>query len=303
MQPTYEELKTENESLKARVDELEGKKAPPDDWHSMMYLVLSIALHGLPVDLRRELTIGSMPPRADFLIKIHDPGVDLRLKIFSHFLKMNVVEYKGPGDDLGEEELWQAGIYLCAQARESLSKKEATSEDFTVTLFRKAKPEKLLKMLGDRVKGEKGIYSVEGWKLNVPTTIVVTGELEGDEYAGFRAISEHPALEDVRLLMDEGGKETDPALKNNYRDLLRLLSKVDRKTMEEAKRRYPEMAEAWMEIFAPEIREREIRAAVSAIICYSHCTEEEAVRSVAAQYNMSIDEVKVILEKNELVAV
>ena len=65
--------------------------------------------------------------------------MDLRLTIFSHFLKMSVVEYKRPGDDLGEEELWQAGICLAEQARESLSKKKATSDDSTITLFGKAK--------------------------------------------------------------------------------------------------------------------------------------------------------------------
>ena len=98
MQPTYEELQ-------AKVAELEGTKDPPNDWPSMMYLVLSIALHRMPVTLSRELTIGAMPPRADFLIRKEELSVDLGLKIFAHFLKMNVVEYKGPGDDLGEEEL------------------------------------------------------------------------------------------------------------------------------------------------------------------------------------------------------
>ncbi|MBQ1348243.1 MAG: hypothetical protein IIY58_02635 [Aeriscardovia sp.] len=151
-------LEQKEEGL-ARVAELEGKKEPPDDWHSMMYLALSIVLYGKGVDLRREIVIGAMPPRADFLIKKDDPGVDLGLAIFGHFLKMNVVEYKGPGDDLGEEELWQAVIYLAAQARESISKKEATSDDFTITLFRKAKPVQLLKDLGDRAKADevKGI--------------------------------------------------------------------------------------------------------------------------------------------------
>ncbi|MBQ1348242.1 MAG: hypothetical protein IIY58_02630 [Aeriscardovia sp.] len=130
---------------------------------------------------------------------------------------------------------------------------------------------------------------------------MVTGELKGDEYAAFRAISEHPALEDVRLLMQEGGKETNPVVRNSYRDLLRLLSKVDRNTMEEAKRRYPEMAEAWMEIFAPEIKEREIRAAVEATMDF--LSEEKAIQHIADKYGMSVSDVKAIWEKKEAVAV
>ena len=141
--------------------------------------------------------------------------------------------------------MWQAVIYLAAQVRESLSKKEATSDDFTITLRRKAKP--------------------------------------------------------VKLLKEEGENQTDPAGKNCYRDLLRLLSKVDRKTMEEAKRRYPEMAEAWMEIFAPEIREREIRAAVEKLADY--ISLEEAIQHVATKYDKSVDDVKKILVKKEPVAV
>ena len=254
MQPTYEELKAKVTELEAK---LNGEKAPPDDWHSMMYLVLSIALHGLPASLSREVTTGVMPPRADFLIRKDDPNVDLGLKIFSHFLKMNVVEYKDPGDDLGEEELWQAVIYLAAQARESLSRKEATSDDFTITLFRKAKPRELLKKLGDRVQGENGIYRVTGWKVNVPITIVVTGELKGTEYAAFKAISEHSAMEDMRLLMEEGGKAAEKAQKDAFTALIKLLDKADHEVFEELERRHPEMAEAWMEMIAPEMKERD----------------------------------------------
>ena len=52
------------------------------------------------------------------------------------------------------------------------------------------------------------------------------------------------------------------------------------------------MAKTLIDLFEPEIKESNIRAAVNAIVCYSHCTEEEAVRSVATQYSMSVDEVK-----------
>ena len=299
MQPTYEELQAENKALKALV---EGKKEPPDDWHAMMNLALRIALHGLPVDLRQELKIGAMAPRADFLIKIDDPGVDLRLKIFSRFLKMNVVEYKGPGDDLGEEELWQAVIYLAAQARESLSKKEATSDDFTITLFRKAKPVKLLRQLGDKAVADevKGVYHITGWKVNVPTTIVVTGELEGTEYAAFRAISEHPALEDVRLLTEEREKAEDKVLRDAFDALMKLLDKADHEVFEELRRRYPEMAKTIIDWFEPEIREREIRASYETAINY--VGHEDAIRDVAKKYGVTVEAVKTILEKNEPVA-
>jgi hypothetical protein len=257
-QPTYEELEARIKKLEDENAALKGQEEPANDWHSMMYLLLFITLHGLPVDLTREIVIGAMPPRADYLIKKNDPGVDMKLEIFKIFLKMNVVEYKGPGDDLGEEELWQAVIYLAAQARKSLSQNEATSDDFTITLFREAKPIKLLKVLGEKAKADTnvtGIYHIEGWKVNVPMQIIVTGDLLGEEYAGFRAISKHPAMEDIRTLVEQGEKEQDAAMKMAYKDLLHLLSKVDAEAVEEAKRRCPEMGKTLMQIMEPEIKE------------------------------------------------
>ena len=124
---------------------------------------------------------------------------------------------------------------------------------------------------------------------------MITSELQGDE----RAI---PALEDVRLLMEQGENAEDKVVRNLYMELFKLLSKVDREVIEEAKRRYPEMAEAWMEIFAPEIKEREIRAAVEAVT-FALNDEEEAISSVANQYGMNVADVKSILEKKEPVAV
>ena len=60
------------------------------------------------------------------------------------------------------------------------------------------------------------------------------------------------------------------------------------------------MAEAWMEIFAPEIREREIRASYETAINY--VCHEDAIRDVAEKYGVTVEAVKVILEKNESVA-
>ena len=61
------------------------------------------------------------------------------------------------------------------------------------------------------------------------------------------------------------------------------------------------MAEAWMEIFAPEIKEREIRAAVEATMDF--LSEEKAIQHIADKYGMSVSDVKAIWEKKEAVAV
>jgi hypothetical protein len=133
--------------------------------------------------------------------------------------------------------------------------------------------------------------------------IIVTGELLGEEYAGFRAISKHPAMEDIRTLVEKSEKEHDAAMKMAYKDLLDLLSKVDAGVVEEAKRRYPEMGKTLMQIMEPEIREERIKAAVDAIVWVNHCDKEDAIHSVAEKYGMTPDAVKEMLKKDDALAV
>lgn len=49
--------------------------------------------------------------------------------------------------------------------------------------------------------------------------------------------------------------EHDANVRNWYRDYLDLFSKLDNDMIENAKRRYPEMAKTWRDIFKPEIEE------------------------------------------------
>ena len=77
----------------------------------------------------------------------------------------------------------------------------------------------------------------------------MTTELQGTEYAGFRTISKKPRIADIQHLIQEGTQETDQDMRGFYRDFLSLLSKLDHDVIEEAKRRDPEMAKTWMDIF------------------------------------------------------
>ena len=53
--------------------------------------------------------------------------------------------------------------------------------------------------------------------------------------------------------------ETDERIRSWYRDYLELFSRLDRDTLEEAKRRNPDMAKTWREVFEfdKELKERE----------------------------------------------
>ena len=96
--------------------------------------------------------------------------------------------------------------------------------------------------------------------MDIPIQIIVTKELKGDEYAGFRAISTKPKEEDVVAFMKEHGKESE--VSSFVRAYADGVSKVDSDLMEELKGRYPEMSKTLMEIMEPEINER-VSTAVS----------------------------------------
>lgn len=247
-----EELIRLVQSQQEKIQEL--TTVPPNDWHSLFYALLMIVTHKFKsVKVEREVVLGAQPPRADFVVLEEDGVVDMGLQIFRIFRKTNILEFKSPDDDLNESILWKvvgyAGFYI--------SKFSVSADEVTLTLFRGSRPVKLLKDMQEFIEPDetKGIYHIKGWKVSLPIQIVVTTELEGAEYAGFRAISKNPKAEDVRQILSEVMNEHDDNVRNWYRDYLDLFSKLDNDMIENAKRRYPEMAKTWRDIFKPEIDE------------------------------------------------
>ncbi|MBQ9438173.1 MAG: hypothetical protein IJU50_07550 [Lachnospiraceae bacterium] len=244
-----------NEELIAKINELEARieeltNPPPNDWHSWFYILLNIALHRFRKDnvkVLREVVLGAMPPRADFVVVEEDDVIDLGLAVFSFFRKYNILEFKSPDDELSESVLWKAVGYTGF----FISHYKAPAKAITLTLIRGAKPVKLFKKLGGCVKADavKGIYHIGNWKVDFPIQVVVTAELEGKEYAAFRTISKKPSLDDIQLIMGTAEKEADPEMKALLREFLEMLSRLDSEALEEAKRREPDMARTWRDIF------------------------------------------------------
>ena len=85
--------------------------------------------------------------------------------------------------------------------------------------------------------------------MDFPIRIVVTAELEGEEYAGFRTITRKPDIEDIKKIIDAAASEKDPEMLKFYRMFLEMLSKLDSEVVEDAYRRAPDMAKDWRQIF------------------------------------------------------
>ena len=209
--------------------------------------------------IQREVVLGSQPSRADFLVVSEESDVDLGLGIFQIFKKWNIIEFKNPSDELSESVVWKvvgyAGLFI--------SKYQVPANEVTLTLVRGARPAKLFKSMGNYISdgNSSGVYQIKDWMVNFPIQIIVTSELQGDEYASFRAVSKHPQLTDIQKVIRDGSDTDDEHLIDWYRDYLDILSKIDHNMLDQA-RRNESMSSAWMEVFKPEI-DKKINAALT----------------------------------------
>ena len=228
------------DDLLARIRELEPP--PPSDWHSWLDALLHIVLHRYPVTIEREFVLGNQPPRADFLILMEQEIVDLGLEIFRIF----------PDDELNERVLWKcigyAGFYM--------SIKGVSPEQLTLTMMRDAKPLRFFEEMQGYIHADtrtKGIYHITNWQVTFPIQLIVTSELAGPEYAGFRSISKKPRVEDIAQMFQNHTRETDPELVGFYRAYWNVSIRLTGEALEKVKRRNPEMSNEVLEFFKTEI--------------------------------------------------
>ena len=208
--------------------------------------------------VEREVVLGAQPPRADFVVITETDIVDLGLSVFQGFKRYNIIEFKSPDDELSVSVLWKVLGY----ASFYVWKYGVNPADLTLTLFRGAKPDGIISDPNVKVEMvERGIYRITEWQGHFPIQIVVTTELDGTEYAGFRAISKRPQISDIEQILSEVKDEANESVRGWYRDYLELFSRLDSETLEEAKRRDPDMAKTWREVFEfdKELKENEQR--------------------------------------------
>ena len=223
--------------LQAELKELTA--TPRSDWHAGFEALLRIEMYryGNRVRIETEYVLGLEPPRVDFLILTEEDSVVQEKEIFRIFRRHNVIEYKNPNDALNERTLFKTCGYANLYIGLAEHEKSIPPDQVTLSVFRASKPVKLfrkLKQKGQLENGETaGIYYVTGM-IDVPFQIVITGELEGEEYAAYRALARHASEEDVNRIIS--GKEDEPpeeeVIADYYRVLLRLLSQKNRELFE-----------------------------------------------------------------------
>ena len=225
MPMTEQEKKQRIAELRAELKELEA--TPRSDWHAGFEALLRIETHkyGDRVHIRTEEEIGEVPPRADFVILTEDERVEFEKAIFKIFRRINILEYKNPHDSLNERVLRKvcgyANLYIGVAEHEG----DRPAGEVTLSIFRAVKNPELFDKLerdGNLERSAPGIYRVKGI-IDLPFQIVITGELEGEEYAAYRALTDRAKAADVESIILDIGKEKEDVIREHYRVLLRLV--------------------------------------------------------------------------------
>ena len=255
---TDAERKKRIRELLAELKDLQA--VPRSDWHAGFEALLRMEAHrfGDRVQIKTEHLLGEEPPRADFVVLIDQEGLLSDKAVFRIFRKFNVVEFKNRHDALNERVLRKGCGYVNLYIGTAEHEGDVPSDQVTLSIFRASKPEKLFREMRERGQltedSVKGIYHAEGI-MDIPFQIVITSELEGPDYAAYRALTDHASGADVKQIIQAGSLETDSTMQAHYRTFLALIARKNPDTIEEL-RRDQTMEREWTDIFKDVIDER-----------------------------------------------
>ena len=231
------------------------------DWHAGFVAAMKLDLIENEKDLvfYDEKIVANRAQRLDLLIIKNERKAKIINPIGSIFAKHNICEYKNPKEILNYEAFFKTLAYTCLYLYES---REAlyTAADYTMTFVREPYPRELFKQL--RTDGIyitpviPGIYEI---KNNLPfrTQVIVTKEISNDYGAWLKCLTKHGTEDNLANIIEKAtplvghNKDNADVIMNIFTASNRPL--VDQKTKED-----PEMCEAVNELFADQIKEKEV---------------------------------------------
>lgn len=249
------------EQIEYHLAELKKLRATPrSDWHAGFEALLRIETHKYAdlVHISTEEEIGEVPPRTDFVIQVEDEQVEWEKAIFRIFRKINILEYKNPYDALNRRVIRKVCGYVNLYIDVAEHEGDRPEDQVTIYIFRAVKNPQLFEEMekdGTLVRdGIPGIYHVKGYT-DLPFQIIITGELEGEGYAAYRALTDKADAADVERIIEGVGQEKDDVVREHYRVLLRLVIEKNPQFIETI-RRDNAMEDVLMEIVKNRVNEQ-----------------------------------------------
>ena len=264
---TEPEKKAERKLIRDRLKELNA--SPRSDWHREFERIIrgDARPYGKDVDIRIEEELGIDPPRVDYLILDDKKRLMAHTKaIYRIFRQHNIVEYKNPNDSLNmrviSKIIGYGNFYIGLAEHEG----DRPRNEVTLSLYRdKANKELFDEMIenGTLVKTDvPGIYNVQ--KLTeLPFQIVIGSELEGDEHAEFRLLTNHAKENDVRIVAEKLENSTDTQVQEDGKKLFEFIESrtpgITRTVLNELDEKeggHEKLASILMDVLKPEIDEK-----------------------------------------------
>ena len=238
-------------------EEISGK-AEKLQWHPAFCAATELELRqDLDVlELIPEYNLSKKPLQIDLvIIKKMDWKRTLQNEIGHIMRGHNILEYKGPGDELTIDSFFKVIGYASLYKAQGIAVNKIPASEVTVSFFRNAYPKALfleLKKEGYILKKMyPGIYYVRG-KVPFPVQVVVTSQLERKAHCSLRVLTTQVEMQDAELFLEQIHYLESKNERSNIDSVLQVSVNAN-KQVYSLLRRKNEMCEALRELMKDEI--------------------------------------------------
>ena len=234
-------------------------------WHPGFYGGIELEFRDYKDSLKyeTEYELSKKPLRVDMIIIRKDESCIIKKQIGQIFRKYNIIEYKGPNDEMGIDVFFKVIGYMGVYISRGHETEKISPSEVTISLFRHNSPEKLfsdLKNLGGIIENPfPGIYYVSG-VISIPIQIVVIKELLPEENIPLRVLTPSASIEDARRFVKETQKYTSAYDKHNADAVLQVSVSANRDIYETLREEFF-MCEALRDLMKDEI-EKDVNAGI-----------------------------------------
>lgn len=208
------------------------------------------------LELIPEYNLSKKPLQIDLvIIKKRDWKRTLQNEI-GHIMKgHNILEYKGPGDELTIDSFFKVIGYASLYKAQGIAVNKIPASEVTVSFFRNAYPKALFRELKKEgyilEKKYPGIYYVRG-KVPFSVQIVVTSQLERKAHCSLRVLTTQVDMQDAELFLEQIHYLESKNERSNIDSVLQVSVNAN-KQVYSLLRRQNEMCEALRELMKDEI--------------------------------------------------
>ena len=233
-------------------------KAEKLQWHPAFCAVTELELRqDLDVlELIPEYNLSKKPLQIDLvIIKKMDWKRTLQNEIGHIMRGHNILEYKGPGDELTIDSFFKVIGYASLYKAQGIAVNKISASEVTVSFFRNAYPKALFQELKKEgyilKKMYPGIYYVRG-KVPFPVQVVVTSQLERKAHCSLRVLTTQVEMQDAELFLEQIHYLESKNERSNIDSVLQVSVNAN-KQVYSLLRRQNEMCEALRELMKDEI--------------------------------------------------